>query len=128
VEDLQEQSTDGSPEQGPDTESAKTYALRGVVLGVRPIAEADEETVKTTIVGGRPPAPGRQQGSIPRGIEVLIKKASVDPEFRDLLLEKRAEAAHEIGLELSPAEVAAINAVPAAQLEQVIANTRVPPN
>ena len=30
---------------------------------------------------------------IPLGVEVLVKKASVDPEFRQLLLEKRGEAA-----------------------------------
>jgi hypothetical protein len=84
--------------------------------------------VKTTIVGARPPSPGRQQSDIPRGIEVLIKKASVDPAFRQLLLEKRAEAAHEIGLELTAAEAAAINAVPSAQLEQIIANAKVPAN
>ena len=35
---------------------------------------------------------------IPRAIEVLIKKASVDPEFRQLLLEKREQAAGEIDL------------------------------
>jgi hypothetical protein len=63
---------------------------------------------------------------VPRGIEVLIKKASVDPAFRKLLLEKRSAAAREIALELSPAEVAALNTVPLAQLKKVIANTTVP--
>lgn len=64
-------------------------------------------------------------GPIPRGIEVLVKKAAVDPEFRRILLEKRAAAADEIGLKLEPAEVAMLNAVPAAQLESIIANTNV---
>jgi hypothetical protein len=57
---------------------------------------------------------------------VLIKKASVDPTFRQVLLEGRAEAAHEIGLELSPAEVATLNSVPSAQIEKIIENTTVP--
>ena len=64
---------------------------------------------------------------IPRGIEVLLKKASVDPEFRALLLEKRAEAAESIGLELTAAEALMVDSVPAAQLEATIAGTRVAP-
>jgi hypothetical protein len=63
---------------------------------------------------------------IPRGIEVLVKKASVDPEFRALFLERRAGAAGEIGLALEPAEAAMLAAVPAAQLEAIIARTAVP--
>src|SRR4030042_1117067 len=49
---------------------------------------------------------------IPRGIEVLIKKAAVDPEFRAVLLEKRAAAADEIGLVLDPAEGLMLPAAP----------------
>ena len=65
--------------------------------------------------------------AIPRGIEVLVKKASVDPAFRTLLLERRAGAAREIALELDPAEAAMLNAIPAAQLEAIIARTTVDP-
>jgi hypothetical protein len=64
-------------------------------------------------------------GPIPRGIEVLVKKAAVDPEFKRILLEKRASAADEISLKLESTEVAMINAVPAEQLETIIANTNV---
>jgi hypothetical protein len=64
--------------------------------------------------------------SIPRGIEVLVKKASVDAAFCELLLDKRALAASEIGLELSPAEIATLNSVPRSQIEQIIRNTKVP--
>jgi len=64
---------------------------------------------------------------IPKGIEVLVKKASVDPAFRKLLLEKRSQAADEIGLKLSPTEVSMLTAIPAAQLEAVIASTKVEP-
>ena len=65
-------------------------------------------------------------GGIPRGIEILVKKASVDPGFREILLEKRAAAAAEIGLELSPAEATTLNSVPQSQIEQIIENTIVP--
>lgn len=66
-------------------------------------------------------------GGIPRGIEVLVKKASVDDEFRQHLLQERAEAAARIGLELDPAEVMMLNGVPRGQLETIIANTRLRP-
>jgi hypothetical protein len=63
---------------------------------------------------------------VPRGIEVLIKKASVDPEFRALLLDRRADAASEIGLKLDPAERLMLAAVPSGQLETIIGQTTVP--
>lgn len=66
-------------------------------------------------------------GDIPRGIEVLIKKASVDPEFRRLLLEKRGQAAQEIDLELGQVEVKLLSDIPHEQLEEIIDNTKVPP-
>ncbi|MBM4037380.1 MAG: hypothetical protein FJ290_02600 [Planctomycetes bacterium] len=90
----------------------------------RPI---EQPAVKTTIVGGRPPGPGKGVGEIPRGIEILVKKASVDAAFKRLLLEKRAGAAQEIELTLEPAEAMMLNAVPAAQLEAIIASTTVAP-
>ncbi|MBM4035019.1 MAG: hypothetical protein FJ291_25025 [Planctomycetes bacterium] len=90
----------------------------------RPI---EQPAVKTTIVGGRPPGPGKGVGTIPRGIEVLVKKASVDPGFKQVLLARRAEAAKEIELPLEPAEAMMLNAVPAAQLEAIIASTTVAP-
>ena len=64
---------------------------------------------------------------IPRGIEVLVKKATVDPAFKALLLAERSAAAAEIGLELSETETAILDGVPAAQLEAIIANTTVGP-
>ncbi len=79
-----------------------------------------------TIVGGRPNARGYPLHRIPQGIEVLVKKASVDSQFRTLLLEKRAGAAALIDLELSPAEAAMIEAVPRDQLERIIDYTTVP--
>ena len=64
--------------------------------------------------------------AIPQGIEVLVKKAAVDAEFRALLLERRAAAAELISLALEPAEALMLTAVPAAQLEAIIDRTDVP--
>lgn len=86
----------------------------------------EHDAVRTTIVGGRPPGSGKPVGDVPRGIEVLVKKASVDPEFRRLLLEKRAAAADAIELKLTQAEETMLAAVPQEQLETIIANTHVP--
>ena len=88
----------------------------------------EQEAVRTTIVGGRPPGSGKPLGPIPRGIEVLVKKAAVDPEFKCLLLEKRGEAAKAIGLALEPAESLMLAAAPAAQIEAIIAQTNVSPS
>jgi hypothetical protein len=86
---------------------------------------AEKEAVYTTIVGGRPPGCGTEVGNIPRGIEIMVKKAAVDAEFKALLLEKRAGAAEDIKLELDPAEAAMLTAIPAAQLEAIVAGTKV---
>ncbi len=93
-------------------------------------ARPDEEqpAVSTTIVGGRPPGPGQAVGDVPRGVEVLIKKAAVDAAFRDCLLSERDGAAAKIGLALEPAEAAMLRGIPAAQLAAVVARTRVSPN
>src|SRR5512137_1974165 len=84
------------------------------------------EAVRTTIVGGRPPGSGRSNTAVPRGIEVLVKKASVDPEFRKLLLERRGAAAKEIALDLESAEEALLNTIPREQLIGIIDLTVVP--
>ncbi|MCP4231567.1 MAG: hypothetical protein GY771_15665 [bacterium] len=65
--------------------------------------------------------------SIPRGIEVLVKKASVDAAFRATLLTKRAEAVAQIGLELDAAETAMLAVIPESQLIGIIESTRVSP-
>ena len=66
--------------------------------------------------------------ALPHGIEVLLKKASVDPGFRELLLAERSAAAGKIGLDLTPAEAAMIDSIPAAQLEASIDATKVEPS
>ncbi len=88
--------------------------------------ENEGEAVRTTIVGGRPTGSGRGTGSIPRGVEVLLKKAALDAEFRELLCGERIRAAEAIGLELDAAEIAMLTAIPREQLESIIAQTLVP--
>jgi len=86
----------------------------------------EREAVRTTIVGGRPPGSGRDNGSIPRGIEILVKKAAVDREFRATLIEQRADAANTIGLELTASEAAMMKTIPERQLLSIISHTDVP--
>jgi hypothetical protein len=88
--------------------------------------ENEKEAVRTTIVGGRPPGSGRSNGTVPRGIEVLVKKASVDAEFREVLFEQRGRAASAIALELDPAEASMLEAIPREQLAQIVEQTVVP--
>lgn len=68
-----------------------------------------------------------KRGRIPRGMEVLIKKASVDAEFKGQLLEERADCARRISLELKPVESAILDAIPSEQLDAIIASTKVNP-
>jgi len=87
----------------------------------------EPEAVRTKIVRGGRPQREVIPRRIPRGLEVLIKKAAVDPAFKKLLLEKRAGAAEAIGLKLTAAEETMLDAVPRAQLEAIVANTKVSP-
>ena len=86
----------------------------------------EQPAVVTTIVGGRPPGAGLPIGTIPRGIEVLVKKAAVDAKFRLVLLDQRADAAAVIGLQLEPAEVMMLRAISREQLATIVARTSVP--
>jgi len=86
---------------------------------------SEPESVRTTIVGARPPAVPAGTGRIPRGIEILLKKASVDADFRELLLARRSAAAVEIQLQLDPAEKMMLDAIPAEHLRSAIASAKV---
>jgi len=86
-----------------------------------------QQTPQTTTVGAQPRGSAKSPEDIPRGIEVLVKKASVDPQFKELLLNTRAQAAKEIQLELEAVEVLMLSSVPRTQLEAIIANTKVNP-
>lgn len=77
---------------------------------------------------GMSSASSRGTGSIPRGIEVLVKKASVDREFREALMERRADVAGDIGLELEPSEIAMLSTIPGDQLAAIIDRTDVAPD
>ncbi|MCL2743791.1 MAG: Os1348 family NHLP clan protein [Planctomycetaceae bacterium] len=86
----------------------------------------EQESVRTTIVGGRPPGSGQPIGQIPRGIEILLKKAAVDAEFRDILLADSEQAAASIELVLEPVEAAMLQNIPTEQLAAIIDKTEVP--
>ncbi len=66
-----------------------------------------------------------KRGRIPRGIEVLVKKAAVDGEFYNVLLAERSDASVFIGLNLTDIEAAILDGIPDKQLTAIIANTRV---
>ena len=57
---------------------------------------------------------------IPRGIQVLLRKASRDAEFRALLLERRAGAAAGAGVALRRVEIAILEDISREQLETLI--------
>ena len=63
--------------------------------------------------------------AVPRGVEVLLAKASVDTEFRKLLVRDLSRAARYIDLELDPSEAAMLDAISEAQLTATIARTTV---
>ena len=84
------------------------------------------KTVRTTIVGGRPPGEGETIGATPRGLEVLLKKASLDKAFRKVLLADPEKAARKIQLDLSEAEEAMLRSIPRRALSQMISQVRVP--
>lgn len=81
-----------------------------------------------TIVGARPPHPGSFFARVPRGIEILVRKASVDARFRTRLVKARAAAAADIGLELTAGEQALLTAASAEQLQAIIDATVVEPH
>jgi hypothetical protein len=64
--------------------------------------------------------------SFPRGIEVLLKKAAIDPQFREVLLNDPEAAAKSIELELTPIEQAMLQNMPTEQLAVIINQTDVP--
>ncbi|HEY3323431.1 MAG TPA: Os1348 family NHLP clan protein [Planctomycetota bacterium] len=72
------------------------------------------------------PVPTTLWGTIPRGMEVLIKKAAVDTEFRRQLLADREKAVAGLGLKLDATEALLLKAVPSEQLDRIIAQTKVP--
>ncbi len=85
----------------------------------------DEGMVKPTIVGVRPPEGRVDFKARPIGIEILLKKAKVDPEFKIKLLKERAAVAALIFMQLEPEEEAILNSIPEEQLSQMVDRTEV---
>jgi general secretion pathway protein G len=83
------------------------------------------ERGRKTIVGGRSAA-HRETGEIPRGIEVLLKKAKVDAPFRERCLRDPLAAAAEIELQLTESERKILATTPKTLLRPMIDNTFVP--
>jgi type II secretory pathway pseudopilin PulG len=78
-----------------------------------------------TIVGGRPGA-DRAAGDFPRGVEILLKKAKADPQFRELLLQEPIAAAQSLSLWLSEGETRMLRSIPKSLMETMVAHTVVP--
>lgn len=78
-----------------------------------------------TIVGGRSSGSDRRINH-PRAIEILLKKAKVDPEFRELLLRDPVVAAGSIELELTENERLILTSASPAVLTTMIQNSFVP--
>jgi hypothetical protein len=80
---------------------------------------------RRTIVGGRSRS-DRLIGDFPRGIEILVKKASVDSVFKQLLLRDPLNAARSIMLDLKPVEINILTNTSISVLQSMISNIRVP--
>ena len=87
----------------------------------------EQDSVRTTIVGGRPPGNGKPLGPIPRGIEVLVKKAAVDPEFKTPPAGESRRGGPRDRPCARPGRGADAGGRAAAQLEAIIAQTTVSP-
>ena len=87
--------------------------------------KGERETQKPTIVGGRPPGSVVEGFTIPRGIELMLKKAAADPEFMKRILDNGEEAASSISLALRPSESEMLRSMSREQLETVINKTSV---
>lgn len=77
-----------------------------------------------TIVGGRS-ADNQPADESPRGMEILLKKASIDEGFAKVLLEAPEKAARLISLDLQPSEERILVSTPRSTLQVMIRHTRV---
>ncbi|MBI3038800.1 hypothetical protein HYY75_07105 [bacterium] len=79
-----------------------------------------------TIVGGRPMGEVNKGKGIPRGMELLLKRAAVDELFRSELFEKRSKVADDLGIPLDQSERMMLDQIPGNQLSAIIGATKVP--
>jgi hypothetical protein len=88
---------------------------------------ANNTEIKLTIVGGQPSKARRllHPGSLPGGIAKVLRRAATDETFRQQLLEDRQGSLTSCGVDLSPSERAALNAVTSSSLQAMIAGIRV---
>jgi hypothetical protein len=86
------------------------------------VSNSDDERPrkKRTIVGGRPRGKTKPGAKIPRGVELMLKMAAIDPTFRARLIHMRGTASKTIGLELAFSEAMILEAVPEDQLQAMI--------
>ncbi len=91
------------------------------------LGERQMPSPRTTIVGGRPPEQEGGLPPVPTGIQRLLRLASVDPEFRQELVERRGELAAAAEIPLTPSEAAILAAIPAAQLDEMAVKLPPPP-
>ncbi|HEY9070870.1 MAG TPA: hypothetical protein VIV61_11495, partial [Candidatus Ozemobacteraceae bacterium] len=92
----------------------------------RPDETGDTGGQGHTIVGGRPSGATDRGRGIPRGMELLLKRAAVDSAFRTDLLARRAQVADELNLPLDRTERSMLDGIPEAQLRGIITATPVP--
>lgn len=95
-------------------EMLKSYALAESAKNVEEDAQVEPAPAVSVI------------SKVPRGIEVLVKKASVDPKFRELLLADPQAAARSIELSLTQFEQEMLGTVSQSQLLAIIKATVVP--
>ncbi len=84
--------------------------------------EEGTESVRRTIVGGRPLDRRRRKVRIPIGIEKVLCAAAADREFREQLLMARADALLGTGLDVSPSEAMILGSVSEGALRTMIEN------
>ena len=84
--------------------------------------EEGRETVRRTIVGGRPIDRRRRKVRIPIGIEKVLCAAAADREFLEQLVMARADALTGTGLAVSDAEAAILSSVSEVALRTMIDN------
>jgi hypothetical protein len=87
------------------------------------MSKSDDERMdkERTIVGGRPLGTSAAGAAIPRGVEMLLKLAAIDPTFCERLVHMRGQAAKDLGYELTFSEAMVLEAVPEKQLRNMIA-------
>jgi hypothetical protein len=88
-------------------------------------SDGDRTDTTRTIVGGRPQGKTKPGAEIPRGVEILLKMAAIDPIFRKRLIHMRGQASQDLGFKLAFSEAMILEAVPEKQLQSMIDAMRI---